>query len=183
MNSRVAGMAGVLIVILVAGSGVLQAGTTTITFSQKGIVTVSNVFFVTGGKPAALYTFTGIDSTGHSFSGQMVIDSAVNGSANCTFTGPGGIPETGHVYTLTGGAAVTIIPGVGRLYSVATSGIGCSNRTAISFTEQETIEGGGGSYNGATGTRTLQTLQLFAGQSNEGTSFIKVTGSATITVP
>ncbi len=182
MNSRVAGMAGVVIAMLIACSGPASAGTSTITFSQKGLVTVSKVFFNAAvSSPAALYTFTGIDSTGHSFSGQMLFNGLENRSATCTFTGPGGVTESGHVENLVGGAGITIIPGVGRLYSVAVpaTGAGCSNHSAVSLTENETIEGGAGIYKGATGTRTLQLI----GQPNGDTAFLKVTGSATITVP
>ena len=180
MNSRMAGMTGVIIAIFLAGSGTVRAGTTTITFSEKGIVGKSNVIFGTiATNSALLYTLSGVDSTGHPFTGQMVVAAEGNKLLACTFTGPGGVSETGRVLTLIGGASITITPGVGRLYAVATTGSGCSNPSAVSFSETETIEGGSGSYNGATGTGTLQ----FEGIGNGPTAFIKGTGSATITVP
>lgn len=180
MNSRIAGTVGVLIAILVASSGVVRAGTNTITFSQKGILVTSNVLFgSTVPNGGLLFSFTGVDSSGHSFSGQMVLSTQANKSVVCTFTGPGGVAEIGHSVTLLGSAAITIAPGVGTLYSVGTSGSGCSNHSAVSFTEVENIEGGGGGYKNATGTRTLQ----FAGIGNLQTAFAKATGSATITVP
>ena len=183
MNSRIAGIAGVLIAILFAGSGGVQAGTASITFTEKGVATASNVFFnSTSPTRAILYTFSGVDSTGRAFNGQTVLATVSNHSIVCTFTGPGGISETGHQVLLVGGASITITAGVGRLYSVATTGSGCAGHGGISFSESETIQGGGGAYNGASGTRSQQLtgITLFSGG---GTAFARVTGSATITVP
>lgn len=183
MSSRIAGLAGVIVATLLACSSPAHAGTSTITFSQKGTAAPVNVFFFVGPTPSLLFMFTGVDSTGRSFSGQMLINIRATSKVTCTFIGPGGISESGHVENLMGGAGITITPGVGRLYSVAVpaAGVGCSNHKAISLTENENIEGGGGSYANATGTRILQflgTLNL-----NAVTGFIKATGSATITVP
>ena len=171
-------------ILALVGPVSCYAGTFNITANGKGTSATVYVSFAVGAY-ANLLTYTGTDSTGHAFSGQAVGEYS-NGFVSCTFTAFGGVSETGVTLTLVGGSAITIIPGVGKLFVQASTGTGCINSTTgdFSISQTDSIVGGGGTYLNATGTQTDTFLGHNVGAPVSGSfNFEKFSSSLSITTP
>jgi len=181
---RLGAIVAAIVAIVFVGSTACFAAIFNITANAKGTSATLGVGFAAG-TYANLLTYTGTDSTGHAFSGQAVGE-YTNGVAACSFTAFGGVNESGTVLTLVGGSAISIEPGVGKLYTQVTSGTGCFNSTTgdFSISQTDTIVGGGGTYANATGTETDTFLGHNVGSPVSGSfSFEKFSSSASITTP
>lgn len=177
---------GTMVVILATigfvGSVPCHAGSFNFTFAAKGTSATMGVGFGAGN--ANLETYTGVTSDGHSFSGQAVGQYGA-GTTACSFTAFGN-SETGTSLTLIGGSAITIEPGVGKLFVQAASGTGCISVSSgdFSINQTDTIVGGGGSYAGAGGTETDTIVGHDVGNPTSGTfNFEKTSATLSITTP
>ncbi len=173
-----------LAAIVFVGSTASFAATFNITANAKGTSATVALDLVQPGY-ANLLSYTGTDSTGHAFWGQAAVQYN-NGVSICTFTAIGGVSESGTVLTLVAATAITIEPGVGKLFTQASAGTGCFNSTTgdFSISQTDTIVGGGGTYANATGTETDTFLGHDVGNPTSGSfSFEKFSSSASITTP